>query len=135
MGFHASGCEDPRRQKNSNSLIEIDHVRIGHAGRKAEIAGAFDSASRVIRISKFDSGIDVLALARDMMPDAVGSLSAVSTSGAWRVSGAGEIPMDQPENFRWNGDMALDGDSFMRAGKQTSHCRSQLFQCAWRSRR
>ena len=58
----------PVGRKNSNSPIEIDHVRIGHAGRKAEIAGAFDSASRVIRISKFDSGIDVLALARDMMP-------------------------------------------------------------------
>ena len=92
-------------------------MRIGHGGRKAEIAGAFDSASRVIRISKFDSGIDVLALARDMMPDAVGSLSAVSTSGAWRVSGAGEIPMDHPENFRWNGDMALDGDLVYASGQ------------------
>ena len=100
-----------------NSLIDIDHVRIGHGGREAEIAGAFDSASRVIRISKFDSGIDVLALARDMMPDAVGSLSAVSTSGAWRVSGAGEIPMDHPENFRWNGDMALDGDLIYASGQ------------------
>jgi hypothetical protein len=93
-----------------NAPVDIDHIRIGHGGRKAELAGTFDSASRVIRISKFDSGIDVLALARDMMPDAVGSLSAASTSGAWRVSGAGEIPVDQPENFRWNGDMALDGD-------------------------
>ena len=118
-----------------NSLIDIDHVRIGHGGREAEIAGAFDSASRVIRISKFDSGIDVLALARDMMPDAVGSLSAASTSGAWRVSGAGEIPMDHPENFRWNGDVALDGDLVYASGKQTSRCRSRLFQCAWRSRR
>ena len=92
-------------------------MRIGHAGRKAEIAGAFDPASRVIRISKFDSGIDVLALARAMMPDAVGSLSAASTSGAWRVSGAGEIPMDHPENFRWNGDMALDGDLVYASGQ------------------
>ena len=100
-----------------NAPIDIDHIRIGHGGRKAEIAGAFDSASRVIRISKFDSGIDVLALARDMMPDAVGSLSAASTSGAWRVSGAGEIPMDQPENFRWNGDMALDGDLVYASGQ------------------
>ncbi len=102
-----------------NSLIDIDHVRIGHGGREAEIAGAFDSASRVIRISKFDSGIDVLALARDMMPDAVGSLSAASTSGDWRVSGAGEIPMDEPENFRWNGEMTLDGD-FIYASGQTN---------------
>ena len=115
--FVQAAVKIPVGEKNSNSPIEIDHVRIGHAGRKAEIAGAFDSASRVIRISKFDSGIDVLALARDMMPDAVGSLSAVSTSGAWRVSGAGEIPMDQPENFRWNGDMALDGDLIYASGQ------------------
>src|SRR6185369_13471452 len=73
------------------------NIPVGYGGRKVEIAGAFDPASRVIRISKFDSGIDVLALARDMMPDAVGNLSAVSTSGDGRVSGAGEIPMDHPE--------------------------------------
>ena len=115
--FVQAAVKIPVGKKNSNSPIEIDHVRIGHAGRKAEIAGAFDSASRVIRIRKFDSGIDVLALARDMMPDAVGSLSAASTSGDWRVSGAGEIPMDQPENFRWNGDMALDGDLVYASGQ------------------
>ena len=115
--FVQAAVKIPVGKKNSNSPIDIDHVRIGHGGRKAEIAGAFDSASRVIRISKFDSGIDVLALARDMMPDAVGSLSAASTSGAWRVSGAGEIPMDQPENFRWNGDMALDGDLVYASGQ------------------
>jgi hypothetical protein len=115
--FMQAAVKIPVGEKNSNSPIEIDHVRIGHAGRKAEIAGAFDPASRVIRIRKFDSGIDLLALARDMMPDAVGSLSAASTSGAWRVSGAGEIPMDQPENFRWNGDMALDGDLIYASGQ------------------
>src|SRR6478735_5777341 len=108
--FMQAAVKIPVGKKNSNSPIEIDHVRIGYGGRKAEIAGAFDSASRVIRISKFDSGIDVLALARAMMPDAVGSLSAVSSSGDGRVSGAGEIPMDHPENFRWQGDMVLDGD-------------------------
>ena len=134
-----------------NSLIDIDHVRIGHGGREAEIAGAFDSASRVIRISKFDSGIDVLALARAMMPDAVGGLSAVSTSGAWRVSGAGEIPMDHPENFRWNGDMALDGDLVYASGQTNialaeadffsacggaggDHLRSQGGPLGWKSR-
>ena len=37
--------------------------------------------------------------------------------GAWRISGAGEIPMDQPENFRWNGDMALDGDLVYASGE------------------
>ena len=115
--FMQAAVKIPVGKKNSNSPIEIDHVRIGHAGRKAEIAGAFDPASRVIRIRKFDSGIDVLALARDMMPDAVGSLSAVSTSGDWRVSGAGEIPMDHPENFRWNGDVALDGELVYASGQ------------------
>src|SRR4029077_13052805 len=100
-----------------NAPIDIDHIRIGHGGRKAELAGTFDSASRVIRISKCNSGIDVLALARAMMPDAVGSLSAASTSGAWGISGAGEIPVDQPENFRWNGDMALDGDLVYARGQ------------------
>ena len=100
-----------------NAPIDIDHIRIGHGGRKAELAGTFDSASRVIRISKFDSGIDVLALARAMMPDAVGSLSAASTSGAWGISGAGEIPVDQPENFRWNGDVALDGELVYARGQ------------------
>jgi len=62
-------------------------VRIGHAGRKAEIAGAFDPASRVIRIRKFDSGIDALALARAMSPSVLAGLSAVSTSGDGQVSG------------------------------------------------
>src|SRR6478672_9997510 len=115
--FVQAAVKIPVGKNNSNSPIEIDHVRIGHAGRKAEIAGAFDPATRIIRISKFDSGIDVLALARDMMLDAVGSLAAVSSSGDGRVSGAGEIPMDHPENFRWNGDMTLDGDLIYASGE------------------
>src|SRR6478672_864412 len=100
-----------------NAPIDIDHICIGYGGRKAELTGTFDSASRVIRISKFDSGIDVLALARAMIPDAVGSLSTASTSGAWGISGAGEIPVDQPENFRWNGHVALDGELVYASGQ------------------
>lgn len=99
------------------SPIEIEHVRTGQGGRKIEIAGTFDPASRVIRISKFDSGIDMLALARALIPDGVASLSAASTSGAWRISGAGEIPVDQPQNFRWTGDAALDGDLVYASGE------------------
>ena len=114
--FVQAAVKIPVGKKNSNSPIEIDHVRIGHGGRKAEIAGAFDSASRVIRISKFDSGIDLLALARAMMPGAVAGLSAVSTSGAWSISGAGEFPVDHPENFRWHGDVALDGEFAYASG-------------------
>ena len=115
--FVQAAVKIPVGKENSNSPIDIDYVRIGHGGRKAELAGTFDPASRVIRISKCDSGIDVLALARAMMPDAVGSLSAASTSGAWSISGAGEIPMDHPENFRWNGHAALDGDLVYASGE------------------
>ena len=132
--FVQAAVKIPVGKENSNSPIDIDHVRIGHGGRKAEIAGAFDPASRVIRISKFDSGIDLLALARAMMPDAVGSLSAVSTSGAWRSA--------VRERSRWITLRTSAGmvtwrsmaTSSMRAAKQTSRCRSRLFQCAWRSR-
>src|SRR6188472_3187053 len=115
--FMQAAVKIPVGKKNSSLPIEIDHVRIGHAGRKADIAGAFDPATRIIRISKFDSGIDALALARAMMPGAVARLSAVSTSGDGRVTGAGEIPMDQPENFRWNGDAALDGELVYASGQ------------------
>ena len=100
-----------------NAPIDIDHVRIGHGGRKAELAGTFDSANRVIRVSKCNSGIDLLALGRAMMPDAIESLSAVSVRGAWRISGAGEIALDQPERFRWNGHMALDGELVYASGE------------------
>ena len=93
-----------------NPLLEIDHIRIGHGGRTAEIAGAFDSTSRLLRIIKFDSGIDALALARAMVPEAVESLSAASTSGAWQISGTAELPMDHPENLRCQARAALDGD-------------------------
>ena len=37
--------------------------------------------------------------------------------GAWRISAAGEIPMDHPEKFRWNGDVALGGDLFYASGE------------------
>jgi hypothetical protein len=100
-----------------NVPIDIDYFRIGHGGRKAEIAAAFDPAGRVIRISKFDSRIELLALARALVPDAFGNLSAASTSGAWQISGTGEIPVDHPENFRWNGDAALDGDLVYASGE------------------
>jgi hypothetical protein len=37
-------------------------------------------------------------------------------NGAWRVSAAGEIPVDHPENFRWHSEMALGGDLFYASG-------------------
>ena len=41
----------------------------------------------------------------------------VDWKGAWRISGVAEIPMDQPEHFRWNGDAALDGELVYASGK------------------
>ncbi len=114
--FMQAAVKIPVGTKNSNLPIEFDHVRIGLAGRKAELAGAFDPAGRVIRIRKFDSGIDLLALARAMMPGAVGSLFAVSTSGTWSISGTGEFPVDHLEDFRWHGDVALDGEFAYASG-------------------
>jgi len=38
-------------------------------------------------------------------------------NGSWRVSAAGEIPVDHPDNFRWNGDVALGGDLFYASGE------------------
>ncbi len=47
--------------------------------------------------------------------------------GAWRISGAGEIPMDHPENFRWNGDMALDGDLVYASGEKNVSMQKPTF--------
>ena len=98
------------------SPIEIDHLRIGYAGWKAEIAGAFDPASNVMRISKLNSEIDLLTLVHALAPNLGGRLSAASASGNWRISGAGEIPLDHPENWRWNGEVALRGDFVYASG-------------------
>src|SRR4029077_7956689 len=37
--------------------------------------------------------------------------------GGWRISAAGEIPVDHPEKFRWNGDVALGGDLGYASGE------------------
>ncbi len=81
---------------DKNSPIEIDQVRIGHAGQIGELMGAFDPASDVLQISKLDSGIDVLALARAFVPNAVAGLAAATTTAGWHISGEGEISLDHP---------------------------------------
>lgn len=95
--------------------VEIDHVRLGHAGQRCEFAGSFDPGSGVLRIRKFESGIDLLALSRALFPEA-GGLAAIGTTGAWRLSGEGEIPVDHPERTVWNGHAALDGELVYAAG-------------------
>jgi hypothetical protein len=47
--------------------------------------------------------------------------------GAWRVSAAGEIPVDHPENFRWHGEMALGGDLFYASGETNVALRQPTF--------
>ena len=105
-----------------NAPIDIEHVRIGHGGRQAELSAALDPAARVIHVRKFESAIDALALARALMPDAVGNLSAASTTGEWWISGTGEIPLDHPENFHWKGEASLEGELGLceRGGKYRS---------------
>lgn len=91
--------------------VEIKPVRIGHGGQTGEIEGAFDPATGVLRIGRLDSALDVVALARALAPpDAAGILATVSTTGGWRINGAGEIPVGHPEDARWNGAVSLDGD-------------------------
>ena len=38
-------------------------------------------------------------------------------TGAWQISGVGEIPVERPEDFRWRGDLALDGDFVYASGE------------------
>lgn len=110
--------------RDEPSPVEIERVRIGFGGRTAELAGSFDAARGGLKISRFESGIDALALARALAPDAAGSLAAVTATGAWRVSGAGELPLDHPEKGRWNGSVALDGDLAYAAGETRVALRS-----------
>ena len=43
--------------------------------------------------------------------------------------------MDHPENFRWNGHAALDGDFVYASGQTNIALQRPTFSCAWRSRR
>lgn len=98
------------------SPIEFECARIGHAGRTAEFAGSLDPSARMMRIAKFDCGIDPLGLARALAPDIVERLSAVTTTGAWRIVGEGDISLERPRNSRWSGSVTLDGDAVYASG-------------------
>ncbi len=52
----------------------------------------------------------MLALARAFVPEAVAGLATVTTTGGWRLSGEGEIPLNHPETSRWNGHVVLNDD-------------------------
>lgn len=91
--------------------VEIDRLRIGRSGQTAEIAGQFDVAKSIVRIGKFESGLDVLALARAFVPGAAANMAAITAAGNWRISGEGEIPLDHPEKTRWSSHVSLDGSA------------------------
>jgi hypothetical protein len=95
---------------DSPSPVEIEHFRLGCSGQTAELAARYDTAQGVIRISQLDSGIDVLALVRALVPGAATNLVAVTTAGNWRLNGEGEIPLGHPEKTAWNGRLSLDGE-------------------------
>jgi hypothetical protein len=97
--------------------VVIDRIRIGHAGKTAEVHGGYDPASGLLSIGKLDSGIDFLALARALAPDAVGGLAGITATGDWRVQGEGAFGLKQPADNRWNGTLALDGDLTYAAGE------------------
>ena len=58
----------------------------------------------------------------------------VDWKGAWQIGGVAEIPMDQPEHFRWNGEAALDGELVYASGKINIALRKPPFPFALRSR-
>ncbi len=94
---------------DKSSPIEIDHLRIGHAGQTGGIVGRYEPARDVLRISRLDSGIDVLALARALVPDAAASLAAVTTTGGLAHHRRGgdpdgsprEQPLEWPRGVEW----------------------------------
>lgn len=102
--------------KKEISPIEICPLRLEHAGRSAEVAGVFDPASRVLRIDRLESGLDVLMLVQAFLPRAAEALAAVTCQGEWDVSGKGDIALDRPAESRWDGQAKLDGSVVCASG-------------------
>ena len=101
----------------ASSAIEIEHARIGWAGRTAGFAGAFDHVRKLLHIRGLDSGLDVLELARAIAPRAVAGLAPLTISGGWRITGEGEFPLEHLEDSFWSGQVALDGEMTYAAGE------------------
>jgi hypothetical protein len=97
-------------KKDRNSPVEISRLRVEHAGRHAEVAGGFDPASKVLRIEKFESGLDVLTFVQAFLPEAAAKLTDLAFEGEWDIRGKGEIPLDRPAESRWDGQAKFDGN-------------------------
>ena len=99
------------------SPIAFERIEIGHGGQKARVKGDYDLTKHVIRVSEFESGVDILALARSFAREATAGLAPLTTAGEWRITGAGHIPLDQPRATEWKGHIALTGDMTYAQGK------------------
>ena len=65
--------------------------------------------------------------ARQKQPRSV----ALNWKGAWRISGTGEVPVDHPGDFRWNGDVGLGGDLFYASGETNVALQKPTFSVRW----
>jgi hypothetical protein len=98
--------------------IEIDRIEIGHGGRTARLTGSVNLKEHAVYVSKFESGMDILALARAFAPGAAKSLASMTTSGQWDISGTGKIRMDEPRTSQWKGRIVVSGDVTYAADKK-----------------
>jgi hypothetical protein len=96
--------------------VQIEMVRIGHAGRTCEFTGAFDSRAGIMRVAHFDSSLDLLALARAFAPEVAETLKPLATTGVWSIQGSGEIPAAAPVKTTWKGGVTLDGELAYASG-------------------
>ncbi|RBP48176.1 AsmA-like protein [Roseimicrobium gellanilyticum] len=110
--------------------VESGRLRVGLEGRTAEFDGQFDHASRTIRIGRLESGVGLLTLARAMVPKGSTVLTNVASTGAWQVSGEGEIPLEQPDKLRWNATLALEGE--LDFASHPFHVKMQKPACTFR---
>ena len=99
------------------SPVQIGQIRLGQADRTAELEGVFDPASGVVRIGRIEIGIDLPTVVRTLAPGLTPSLTAISSTGACRISGKAEIPLDGSGNSHWYGRVELGGD-LVYASKQ-----------------
>ena len=91
--------------------------------------GSLDVARMQVHLPSKDKKLRIetqLSLDRSRLQSIINSFSEarkhpavvpVNSKGTWRISGTAEIPMDQPENFRWNGDGALNGELVYARGE------------------
>jgi hypothetical protein len=90
--------------------IIFEHIEIGHGGRTARMVGHYDVTKNALRVSEFQSGVDLLALARAFSREWAPRLAPWSTTGNWQITGAGHIPLDRPNSAVWQGRLALTGE-------------------------